>query len=491
MSAVLKQAQREASIIADVLLKRQKQNKIDLYYPKTGNLSRDKYVKHMECFAAGKITPFRCVMGANRCGKSEGIGAYETALHLTGDYPDWWVGHRYGRPIRALCVASDADQLRKSVQRKLFGSEWGEGMIRGALLPREEARAWSGATGVYRYAKVKCKFGGFSELWFGTYDQGREAFEAFEIDWVWEDEEPPQDIHGEILIRTMKSDQLDIIESDARVIYTYTPIKGMTDLTMSVLEKQAANDPGVHVTNITWDDVPHLSETAKALILSECPKFMRDARSKGIPVAGEGRIYQIEESRIICDPFQIPKHYKWVFGFDVGFYHTAAVFLAIDCDNDNWYAVEDYDDGGLDEVSGEVIDYTIHATRIKARSMALAGFVMPGVGDCAELDKRSGKSYQALYKECGLDITLANKGIDAGLTAVQAKFANGTLKIFNTPKTAGLRKEINQYSQEKGKPIKLNNHRPDGLRYGVLSGKLVAKNKSVGKVTFQEHSVGY
>ena len=61
-----------------------KQNRIVQYYPETGTLSRHNYPKHMAFFSAGKDFSARCIMAANRIGKSEGIGAYEMALHLTG-----------------------------------------------------------------------------------------------------------------------------------------------------------------------------------------------------------------------------------------------------------------------------------------------------------------------------------------------------------------------------------------------------------------------
>ena len=61
-----------------------KQNKITQYYPDDGPLSRDNYPKHMQFFAAGADFSERCIMAANRIGKSEGIGAYETTLHEPG-----------------------------------------------------------------------------------------------------------------------------------------------------------------------------------------------------------------------------------------------------------------------------------------------------------------------------------------------------------------------------------------------------------------------
>ena len=33
--------------------------------------------------------------GNRRVGKSEGCGLYETVLHMTGRYPDWWRGRGF------------------------------------------------------------------------------------------------------------------------------------------------------------------------------------------------------------------------------------------------------------------------------------------------------------------------------------------------------------------------------------------------------------
>jgi hypothetical protein len=59
-------------------------NAIDRYYPEKGPLRRELYGKHMEFFWAGSIYRERCAICANRVGKTEGMGGYETALHLTG-----------------------------------------------------------------------------------------------------------------------------------------------------------------------------------------------------------------------------------------------------------------------------------------------------------------------------------------------------------------------------------------------------------------------
>src|ERR1035441_9711521 len=64
-------------------------------FPDTGPLRRELYQKHLEFFAAGPGYRERLMLAANRVGKTEGVGGYELTLHLTGQYPDWWVGRRF------------------------------------------------------------------------------------------------------------------------------------------------------------------------------------------------------------------------------------------------------------------------------------------------------------------------------------------------------------------------------------------------------------
>jgi hypothetical protein len=61
------------------------ENRISTFYPDTGPLRRELYPKHMAFFAAGREYQERAMVAANRIGKTMGVGAYETALHLTGN----------------------------------------------------------------------------------------------------------------------------------------------------------------------------------------------------------------------------------------------------------------------------------------------------------------------------------------------------------------------------------------------------------------------
>lgn len=200
--------------------------KLWTYYPDTGPLRRELYPKHLEFFAAGAIHKERAAMAGNRVGKTEGIGAYECALHLTGEYPEWWVGRRFEEPVNCLAGGDTATTTRDILVTKLLGprEDRGTGMI-----PREALGKPVPAPGIrdhVDFVKVKHKRG-LSTLQFRSYDQGREAWQGTERDIVWMDEEPPQPIYTEALMRTMTTKGM--------LICTFTPLMGMTDVALSFM----------------------------------------------------------------------------------------------------------------------------------------------------------------------------------------------------------------------------------------------------------------
>lgn len=208
--------------------------KIHTMYPDAGPLRRELYPKHMEFFKAGATYRERCFMAANRIGKSEGAGGYETALHLTGMYPHWWEGRRFDKPVRWWAAGKTNETTRDIVQGKLFGpidysdgtkTFEGTGLVLGDAIGRI---SWKqGVQDLADTVRVKHASGGWSILGLKSYQQGRGSFEGTEQDGIWLDEEPPLDIYGECLIRTATTGGL--------IMMTYTPLEGMTDTVMQFL----------------------------------------------------------------------------------------------------------------------------------------------------------------------------------------------------------------------------------------------------------------
>jgi phage terminase large subunit-like protein len=431
-------------------------NKITTYYPDEGPLRRELYQKHLEIFAAGKTDHVRCAMGANRTGKSEGIGCYEMALHLTGRYPEWWDGLRFDRPIFGLSLAKEPKLLRRAIQRKLFGGrDFGSGLIPKDCLDKSQIRNWPNGGGAYEYAPVKHVSGGWSELFFGTYEQGREAFESMEVDFAHEDEEAPLAIHEEVVMRTMTT--------NGQVLLTYTPIKGMTDLTTKIWNEKDSENPSVRMVNITWNDVPHLTQEQIDRMYAGMVPWLRDARARGIPASGVGRIYPVDEKDFVVKPFPIPDHFRRVFAIDCGWHMTAVIWGAYDKDNDVVYLYTEH-------YKGEA-EVPIHASAIKAR-----GIWIPGVGDVAGKSQMTGEKFQELYKKEGVPIRLPNKEVEAGLMNVLTRLTTGRLKVFST--CENWLKEFRNYSyDEKQNVIKVNDHLMDATRYLITSGLDLAKIK--------------
>jgi phage terminase large subunit-like protein len=201
--------------------------KLYTYYPDTGPLRRELYPKHMQFFAAGKTHRERGFMGANRIGKTEGTGGYETALHATGDYPKWWPGRVFNRPISAWAAGNTGKTTRDIIQKKLLGpiTDIGTGLI-----PREfivDTSSKQGVSDAIETIFVKHKKGGVSEISLKSYDQGRTAFEGTEQDLIWLDEEPDMSIYTECLLRTMTNNGL--------IMLTFTPLEGMSEVVLSYI----------------------------------------------------------------------------------------------------------------------------------------------------------------------------------------------------------------------------------------------------------------
>lgn len=207
--------------------KRLRENRIDGYYPDKGPLRRELYAKHLEFFRAGKSHRERCMLAANRVGKTEGVGGYETALHLTGDYPEWWEGRRFEHPVEAWAAGDTGQTVRDIIQAKLLGpvGAFGSGLIRKCCIARTTSR--QGISDAIQDIYVKHKSGGTSALTLKSYDQRRASFQGTSKHLIWLDEEPDIGVYSECLLRTMTTDGM--------VMCTFTPLLGLSDVVMSYM----------------------------------------------------------------------------------------------------------------------------------------------------------------------------------------------------------------------------------------------------------------
>lgn len=197
------------------------------FFPADGPLRRELYVRHMAFFKAGSQHRERLFMAANRIGKTI-AGSYETMLHLTGRYPDWWQGRVFDKPVRWTASGTTLETMRDIVQFELMGGETtlGQGMVPGCDIV--DVRYRPNTNKAMDLALVKHVSGGNSLLSFKSYDQGRKAYEGTAREGVWLDEEPPQAIYTECLTRTATTKGITLI--------TFTPLNGATDVVLDFME---------------------------------------------------------------------------------------------------------------------------------------------------------------------------------------------------------------------------------------------------------------
>lgn len=441
--------------VTQALKESDRRRKLWTYFPDTGPLRRELYQKHLQFFALGKDNNERLALCANRVGKTESMGGYELALHLCGDYPEWWPGRRFPHAIDSWAAGDTGQTVRDILQHKLLGppGHHGTGLIPGDTIVKTTPR--HGLPDAVEQVHVRHKLSGdVSVLGFKSYDQKRESFQGTEKHVILLDEEFPLGIYTECLTRAMTVDGM--------VMSTFTPLEGLSETVVSFLPDGNLESATVPIVQCTWDDVPHLDAAAKAKLLARYPAYQRDARSKGIPQLGAGAIYPVPESEILVDPFELPEHWPRAYALDVGWNRTAALWCAWDGDSDTMYLYSEHYRGQAEP--------SVHANAIRARGEWIPGVVDPAARGRSQAD---GQQLLQLYRDLGLELTEAENGVEAGIYSVFERLSAGRIKVFRT-----LQNWLSEYRlyrrDEKGRIVKINDHLMDATRYMVASGRAVA-----------------
>jgi phage terminase large subunit-like protein len=411
----------------------------------------EHYPKHIQFMQMGATKRSRLFCAANRVGKTV-TGAFEVICHATGIYPDWWEGKRFNRPVTIWVAGESSISTRDVIQFELLGSynDLGSGMIPKHLIAGKP-KVKSGVAECVDTIRVKNVFGGESNIVFKSFEQGRSKFQGTSIDVVWLDEEVPDEVYEECVYRTATTKGI--------IILTYTPFKGYTEI---IKMHKDSDNQSKYIINVGWDDgVPHLSaETKKELLEGTHPAFI-EVRTKGIPSLGAGAVYPVPEKDIIVDDFAIPAHWRKAYAMDVGWNKTAVLWGAID-DNDIIYFYSEHYAGRQEP--------PVHAEAVRSRGEWIKGVIDPASRGRSQKD---GSQLFSEYLKLGLDLSLSDNAVHAGIQMVWQLMISGKLKIMRS--LTNLIDEIRQYQfDEHGKIKKEKDHLCDCLKYYVLSARSIA-----------------
>jgi phage terminase large subunit-like protein len=433
--------------------RRKAENRLATYKP---------YAKQREFHKAGADPKVRerLLMAANQVGKTLSA-AYETAMHLTGRYPDDWQGATFPHPTNGWAASETSQGTRDTVQRLLLGpvGAWGTGAIPADCI-LEIKRASHGVADAVETILVRHESGDVSRVTLKTYDQGRARWQGETLDFVWFDEEPPEDIYMEGMTRTNATEGI--------VWVTFTPLKGMSDVVRRFLIEKA---PGTHVTTMTIDDAEHYSPEQRAVIIASYPAHEREARAKGIPTMGSGLIFPVTEESIVCEPFAIPNHWPQISGLDFGWDHpTAGAKLAWDRDADVVYVTADYR-------ASEAIPL-IHAAAIKGWGEWIP---VAWPHDGLQHDKGSGEQLAAQYRKHGLKMLpdkatnppkkgevegTGGNGVEAPVQEMLERMLTGRWKVFKN--CLSWLEERRLYHRQDGKIVKESDDTISASRYAYM-----------------------
>ena len=248
----------------------------------------------LEFFKTG-MNPRRGILAANRIGKTVST-CFETAYHLTGRYPEWWPesAKRWTHPVTVFVAGEGWEQVARVLQDELIGTkdikirdQIGTGAIPRDCIVTDTMRC-DGANVIG--VEVRHISGQNSYLLFGNYTQEVRNLQGFKLSLCVFDEQPPDPVFSELVTRTATT--------QGQVLCSFTPLKGLNGL----VSKFWYHEEGYEHIRVSWDDVPEQDPWGEPFLLKETRQQLerdylpheREARIAGIPVMGQGAVFQIK-----------------------------------------------------------------------------------------------------------------------------------------------------------------------------------------------------
>lgn len=444
------------------LRRRQQLNKLELYKP---------YPKQIEFHNAGLRYRERLSRAGNQLGKTLS-SAHEIAYHLTGKYPNWWGGKSWARPTTGWALGESMESTRDTLQRLLMGrpGEWGTGTIPHKLII--EVKRAQGIADSIDYVSVRHISGGISRLYFKSYEKGRSKLQGETLDFAAMDEEPPLDIYIEVLTRTNATKGI--------VWITFTPLLGMSEVVRLFLDEEEITDDRIDIC-MTIEDVDHYTPEEKKRIIASYPAHEREARARGIPILGSGRIFPVTEESIIVQPFELPDIWPRMCGIDFGIDHpTAAAWMAFDRDNKTTYVYDIERKRGVPDATPPHF-----APLIKRRGDWIP---VAWPHDGLQTEKGSGIPLAEQYRTQGVNMLhemaqlpetgneqgykLSRTSVEAGISLILSDMQAGRFRVFAG--LSGWFEEFRLYHRKDGKIVKLRDDLMAATRYGYVMQRYAA-----------------
>lgn len=445
----MKELIKKLDAVTKELIKRYMKNALSRY--NTGKIVHEKQMLFHKCPKRN-----RWVFGGNRSGKTE-CGAVECIWLARGIHPF----RKNKKCVNGWVVSVSRQVQREVAQSKILHYLNPDWIVDVCMM---EGKKEGYENGIIDYIVIKNVSGLNSKIYFKSADQGREKFQGASLDFVWFDEEPPEDIYYECLMR--------VFDKKGDIFGTMTPLKGLTWVYNEIYLNDK-NNPEVWCENMTWEDNPFLDKSEIELLTSTLSESELESRKYGRFMSSGGLVYsEFDENIHVIEPFDVPLSWQDNISIDPGLNNPlSAHWYAVDYDG-NVYVIAEHFEAKKDVV--------YHAEKIKEISNKLNwhrasnGMISTLIDSAAsQRTLAAEKSVVELFYDNGiLANPKVNKNLFAGISRVKSylKNAEGKAKLFIFKTCTNLIREFKGYFWGKGdNPIKKDDHALDELRYYIVS----------------------
>lgn len=416
-------------------------------------------------------------IGGNRSGKSV-FGATETVMWLTGLHP-----YRNDIPIPPVRGRAVSVDIEEGIKKISFPEvrRW---------LPVSYLKNGSWEDSYDKLARTLTLTNG-SFLEFMSYEQDVGKFAGTSRHFTWFDEEPPEDIFNECLMR--------LIDTDGSYWITMTPLIELTWVKDKIYDPWREGDKSIEVMEIDTVENPHISLDALNRITRGLSAEEKEARRQGTFITHTGLVYSgsfkpqmadeggnvVED--LLEDDFDIyRRQWQHFVCMDHGFANpTVFLFCCFDADGRIIVYDELYEVQNIVRENAALYRHRIHD--LKVTPSYVVGD--PSIQNTSAITRTS---IQTEYVEHGVPIALGNNDVRGGIARVQNRFSKRLL--FVSRRCEHTLREINNYRwdryastkievrrNKKETPLKRNDHCMDALRYGVMSRPAFQDEEEVPK----------
>ena len=390
----------------------------------------------------------RWVFGGNRTGKTE-CGAVEAVYWATGAHPYREITTATDGWVVSVSLQVQRDVAQAKVLKYLDPSQIVEVVMKSGSRGNP-------SSGVIDFVTVKNRFGTTSKIGFKSCDQGREKFQGTSLDWVWFDEEPPEDVYQECLLRTL--------DRGGAVWGTMTPLKGRTWLYDKIFL-----DPETHsIHQMSWTDNPFLRKAYLDKMRRTLSEDELESREHGRFADGSGVVFREFGEDNIIEPEPVDLNWDITLAIDPGYTSpTAAVWVVHN--KDEIRVIADY------AVTGKQVDEHAKALRDRTSELGLNVDDLRVLIDTASNQKQLGnpESVAQQFRQHGLMVDSAvNRERMTGVMHMKSLFRNadGIRRLIVYRNCTNLIRELRMLSWgADGTPEKRGDHCIDALRYAIMT----------------------